>query len=846
MSDIAKFLGAWKEHTKPKLLLEIDQKYIDDIQEDIDEAESGTSADMAFNDIFGMPTPDNPRTRIVMPYGNPDVEKLKHLIGTIRLKVINAYRENPNISFVSYADWGVNTNTVTQDVRPLRWREGDPLEKVEKQIGNIVFDITYTSSKGNKAERKETLAFSTLLKKYAPEQFDWWQGVKGQQGKYTFFNQNPELLQDVLEDVEQHLSAYSKPYLKTDNNQGRVIIASRHPIDVLRMSDFHSTGISSCHAPGGSHFNNCKYEAKLTSRGGGVLFSMDADKFNAVFPGGEIPQKGDVFSDTDRDIRDALPAPDARLRLRRVINTYNDTEFAIPDKKIYPSHGDPELVRASFSYFAEKQKDKFQEDGKFAFPEPKSLIRYGGSYEDSGDSTVGANFIQFMDTVIKITGRESQIQSDSYLKGTLPWYSRAAYEQLKTSLMSTSIKWGGSLQEEEELDDDPDPCADLEQEAQRINGANLNYFSFFATTECDNDPPYVILNAQATVYFKYDELEDWFSGEVAGGRGSLYKYGEQIRRNLKANDPLSDVCGISIEYPDLEFEDVMIDQSDNKQYAIQVVVSYTGTTTEANDIENKYNDISRFEDKATQLAMKEAIRLAMMDLGLAKTSAYEGMKEEIYSFADWVESSHKNFTVTEEKNSMEFKFSKLLAKEYVLQLANEKLKQDIQSNNKQIREAITDEFLYEFKNAFNNRAKRYKEEVARQLPLFHGIGASETDNLASQQWPDWKPDLKISTDYSGGFPATPEKQTVEFVFSLNIILNTSQIEEELNKSMRYIKEIVDDEDIILHIANDSLVKIMAPGYSSLSEQKKKKITIQEAKEMRKKLKEWMKNRQGVK
>lgn len=838
MSDIAKFLGVWKEHTKPKLLLEIEDEYINAISAEIKEAESGESTDMPFNDIFGMPTPDNPRTRMVMPYGNPDVDLLKHVLVTIRGKLITEYRENPNIEPIQSNDvvWEVARQTTMQDVRPLGWREGDPLEKVEKEIGNLVLQVEYKSSMGQKKTINKTLPISTLLKKYTPQYFDWWQGVKGTTGKYVFFNQNPQLVEDIIEDASNNSSRYMSPPKET---KGRIIIASRHPIDVLRMSDFRKTNITSCHTPGASHFKHCRYEVK-DNAGGGVLFSMDMDKFQAVYPDGQIPQTGDVFDDDDRyGVEDLLPAPDARLRLRKVINMYDNTEYAVPDKRIYPSYGDPALIDSAFQYFAEKQKDKFQEGGKFAFPVPSELRRYGGSYEDGGENTVGENFLKLVDTVVKVGGKAELIKSDSYLQGT--------YDGMKMELKRGSIRWGGDAAEEDEMD--ANPCGPLEIAANNVNETDMNYFSFYANAECDNDPPYVNLQAMASFFFKYDELTDWFRGEIASGK--LWQHGSDIERNLKRNDYLQSLCGFSISYPDMDFNDVDIELSAEKDYAIRIKIIYSSTTTEENDVQSKYDDLSRFEDTATYPKMREAIRLSMVDLDMAVESAYETSKDEIDNFANWVE-EHEGFTVNEEKKSftMEFKYSKLLAEEFVLKLENERLRTDVQTA--MLRQTISEEFNYEFLNMFRRRAEQYKKEVAKQLPLFSGMDTRPPDTLSYKNFtdafpePTTKPSLDIVLDYKGGFPATPEKQTVKFIFKFETQLDTSLTEEQIQAQMRYIKEIVDDEDVMLEIAYNALQKLTAPGYSSLSEQKKKKITIQEAKEMRKKLKEWMKNRQGVK
>lgn len=817
MSDIAKWLGVWKEASKPKLLLEIEDDYVDAIQDEIDEAESGTSTTMPFNDIFGVPTPENPRTRMVMPYGNPDVDKLKHILAKIRKNALNDYQNNPNVERVDYFIWDVAWQKTTQDVRPLGWQEGDPLQKVEKDIGNLVLDVLWTSSKGTRAQRAEKIPLSTLLKKYMPNELDWWQGTKGKAGRYAFFTQNPELLGEIVDDVDTNRDEYAKAPPKNSN---KIIIASRHPLDVLRMSDFRKTGITSCHSPGASHFRYCQQEVKDIA-GGGVLFSMDADTFNAVYPDGQIPQKGEIFDDSDRRVKDLLPAPESRLRLRKIVNEYDDTEFAVPDKRIYPSYANPEFVEEAFKYFSEKQKDKFfNDDGSINVP--FDVKRYGGEYEDAGENTVGQNFLKLMQTVYKTSGvAEDQLNSRGYLNFV---------ERLRRD----SIDWEGNPIEDDRR------CRLLTTAVNEIDN-NLDYIGWFAHADCDTDTPYVSMQADVIVQIPVEELEDWFRGEMASGR--TYTNSADFERSIRKNDFLKETAGISFTYPDLSLDEINIEMASDYRY-LEARFSYSGLTTEAQEIEGNFQDIKRFEDKVTKVQFTEAVRMTLQDMGAAKPSAYVEKKDQIDEFANWVE-QHEGFSVDElNQTSMEFKYSKQLLQEYVLNLGDEKLQKFILTSMG--RNELNNEFGYEFINMFNKRAERYKQEIAKQMPLFKDIPAgtpSDVKDIQTHNFPTWKVDLVTKLDHKSTFGERSaediaKQQYATFTFNMVIQLDTSLSEQMLEMHMRWIKEVVDDEDIVLEIAHNTLQKILAPNYSSLSEQKKKKITIEESKRFRKLLKEW--------
>ena len=66
--------------TSDNLLIEVEQKFIDALSTDIRKAESGEFKEMAFNDIFGESTSGKPTTRIIMPYGNIDIETMKFIM----------------------------------------------------------------------------------------------------------------------------------------------------------------------------------------------------------------------------------------------------------------------------------------------------------------------------------------------------------------------------------------------------------------------------------------------------------------------------------------------------------------------------------------------------------------------------------------------------------------------------------------------------------------------------------------------------------------------------------------------------------------------------------------------
>jgi hypothetical protein len=190
----------------------------------------------------------------------------------------------------------------------------------------------------------------------------WWQGdkAKGISGKQSFFTSNVETMDNIIHEVKFGDENEIRKEATTD----KIIIVSRHPTDVVRMSDFEALNYS-CHSQKGSHFKCAVEEAKRTAGGGAVLFMVNKAMFEKKFPDGVIPQTGDLFNDRERGINDKFDAQaTARLRLRKVVNRERyrfgeiSTEYAIPDRRIY-GKGPDAFRQATLAYFANRQLDKF-------------------------------------------------------------------------------------------------------------------------------------------------------------------------------------------------------------------------------------------------------------------------------------------------------------------------------------------------------------------------------------------------------------------------------------------------------------------------------------------------------
>ena len=831
MNEIKKFLGIWNKHLERKeLIYEMQQRHIDAIRKEIEEAESGTSTKMPFNDIFGMPESSNPKTRMIMPYGNEDIEKFKYVLNTIDDKIRAELKRERikwdeegtgNIKAFKAPAWMVDVQTVQQKEKPQGWQEGDPIETYEKTTGNIFHRYLFTPSKGKGIERKVEIGFAKALQKYLPDYFEWWQGGKGKEGKHAFFTNNPVLSKQLVDIINGGDYDSSSPPSKAG-----MTLFSRHPIDVLRMSDFKK--IKSCHSPpekGGSFWNRCRMEAK-NNAGGGILFTVSPEEIDKLFPDGVIAQKGDIFNDSDRNIYDRLSDPDSRLRVRKVVDKSTNTEYAVPDQKIYGDYNT--TFRAEgFEFLAGKQKEKFVQDDKAVIPSADNLFRYGASYEDS--LSVGQNFLELM----RIASR----QGDVDLVGD-------QYQVLRSVLQSDSIKWGGSASEEEELEEpEENECTELMAACETINNTSYGILSLMADAECHNDPPYANITGYISVYIPFDNLESWFRGEIVQSKGNNYQKQRELEKVLRSDDPLREIAGVGIEYMTLPFEDVEIGAPFllGQDESIEVRLEYRETIINPREVISCGRDAQQFASKVTEQQMQLAIQLAFQTLGWAKESAFANRIEEIDNFFTWVD-KQENFEseVTDKKATFEYS-------NVILDELNEKLPTQFTAEigSRESRNAIRDEFVYNFRQAFNKRAAQYKKEIEKQMPLFQGI--ENSSGMEFQKMPVFiEPSITIEQKYRGGLSGTSQKPATQIKFYLRMELDRALTEEQVEYALRFVKQIVDDEDAILNIAYAQLNQVMDTPIAARNPLAEKKIISREqSKQLRKLLREWY-TKQGKK
>ena len=455
---------------------------------------------------------------------------------------------------------------------------------------------------------------------------------------------------------ENPAEAYGSPY---------TIIFSRHPVDVVRMSDFAT--LSSCHAEGHSHFHCAVAEAKGH---GPIAYVVRTDQLDS-----ELERHGveninelddeEIFNDPQRDVRGIEPI--SRIRLRKLMNAEEDYELAIPEIRVYGKKF-PGFLDAVLDWARERQMDRFQSEhapDEYTLPEKDEFRMHGGSYTDTPGGTM---LKRFFDPHLK----PGEAKDKGYY-GNVPWEG---------------------VEEEEEM-------ANEEIYEEYITAShqvqdNADYSLRFASVS-HNVQRDVGIDGEPAVFFT-GEIEMSFEGALRGFSQEHLKTPPAARRSdfgwisehdqiVKDVEEILDsqhglhpddvrvVVRTHIEHTVAQLDDILNEQNPERSFAAsfnepQKVSSYnppksepepepekeevkiiyiTGAYTSANDI-GEYDDtpagfsefVDYMKDQDDRLDQaKESVRIYLRDKGLLPTStldkyADEFQKEtEAFKSFDW-------------------------------------------------------------------------------------------------------------------------------------------------------------------------------------------------------------------
>tara|TARA_R100001594_G_scaffold51807_1_gene85259 strand:+ start:1146 stop:3605 length:2460 start_codon:yes stop_codon:yes gene_type:complete len=411
-----------------KLLREItDQEYdvIVDVIEDL------KGEDLAFNDLFGgkmrkiidFPTMDNQSEL------GQFVEELEQVLGlTVDWEkgLVSAQRQWTEASiendeaFVSSIMGSGDVKTVN---RKFQMKIGKYFAKLDKllqdykkirqKIAHEVWDGRQDNAWGASfsiGQIRDALSTDELKRLYQIQNglelyagTDSISGLRKYYGSYEEAEQGKITKLPELAKYWQENAGYIKKNIEDLESNKYSIILTRHPVDVMRMSDFDK--ISSCHSPPSRRGGDTSYYkcAVAEARGhGAVAYVVETEALDNHYGGWEDDypitriedeeefQKHEIFDDAQRAFDGPL-TPLSRVRLRQMRYYDSDspkrwdegTELAVPETRTYGA-GIPGLVDRVTGWAQKNQASEIENMPKEG--ENVNLERFwifGGSYEDT-------------------------------------------------------------------------------------------------------------------------------------------------------------------------------------------------------------------------------------------------------------------------------------------------------------------------------------------------------------------------------------------------------------------------------------------------------------------------------
>ena len=288
------------------------------------------------------------------------------------------------------AKYGGGERTKTADYR----KASQEAEKIaDKDLGKLTDAFP---------AQGRAVADTNLFQKLA----SWWNK------KSTFYRENPES---------------AKKGTVTGENS---IIYSRHPIDVLRMSDFDN--IESCHSPGSRGGGDSYYKCAVAEAHGHgfIAYAVKNKDLQAVKKEYDYEDLNDqelldayqeadeeFFVDRKRD--EGVIEPIARLRIKKYTNPSLEVSLAVPEARVYQAREEEQrkkygvvskddFVKDVVNWTREKQPKVIKKiiDSKNADNPYEAAIdetgyldlgnweRHGGTYQDTSDSPLFYNLLQ--------------------------------------------------------------------------------------------------------------------------------------------------------------------------------------------------------------------------------------------------------------------------------------------------------------------------------------------------------------------------------------------------------------------------------------------------------------------
>ena len=304
--------------------------------------------------------------------------------------------------------------------------EKKKIKKIQMKIGKLFPKIAQTASKldelfqiikkegegkawWNNARSPGNVTGNVVQKVLSDEQQKSWNRLMDQMYLYIpapgifapKWEETVEYLQNMSKYWQQN-AGYIKDEINNLDNDKYSIIITRHPIDVLRMSDFDN--ITSCHSPASrtSAYQSYYKCAVAEAQGhGAVAYVVETEDLLSETNTGNINsaeqeiQEGEIFYDDQRPMDTGDINPISRTRIRHVRYYDTDTpkryddgqDVGMPETRIYGA-GIPGIVDRVTDWARSSQEEVIANMPKNdnGIIDLNKFMIFGGSYEDTAGS----------------------------------------------------------------------------------------------------------------------------------------------------------------------------------------------------------------------------------------------------------------------------------------------------------------------------------------------------------------------------------------------------------------------------------------------------------------------------
>ena len=395
-----------------KVLREIEEdeiRVLEDVLEDLD------PANLPLNDLFGG------KMRSIIPF--PTIDPSTDLGKFAKFFENQEYEVDWEKGMV-YAERDIRTSDDLLDtligmqrgqpekkkVKKIQMKIGKLFPKIAQTISNLdkLFQIIKKEGEGkawyNDARQPGNVTGNVVKKVLSDEQQKSWKKIMQQMYYYIpnpgYFPAKWDETQEYCQKMSEYWqknAGYIKQNINAIDDDKFSIIITRHPIDVLRMSDFEN--ITSCHSPASrtnAYQSYYKCAVAEAQGHGAVAYVVETEELLSATNTGNIDsaeqeiQEGEIFYDDKRPFTgDIEPISRTRIRHVRYFDTdepkrYDDgQDVGMPEKRVYG---------ADIPGFIDTVVDwsrRSQEEILAAAPREGNKINlsrfmiFGGSYEDT-------------------------------------------------------------------------------------------------------------------------------------------------------------------------------------------------------------------------------------------------------------------------------------------------------------------------------------------------------------------------------------------------------------------------------------------------------------------------------